>query len=500
MSTPWLVPSAPGRVLGGRYRLDQRDRARRHGHGVARRGPAAVAPGRGQDAPPRARATTTALRTRFRQRGDRRRRARPPQHRRHLRHRRRRRHRVHRHGARRGRRRCASSSTATARCRPPEAADIGAAGGRRARRRAPRGLVHRDVKPANVLVQPDGRVKVTDFGIAKATRRDDLTRTGTVMGTARYLAPEQVEGGPSTRAPTSTRSVSSCTRCSPGRARSAATPRSRPRSRASRPPRRRSHRYGPTSRPASRTWSSARWNATPTTGGPTRPRSRDALTPFRIAAPDRTADATVPRRDATARPRRRPHRRTRRSSTTASASARGSSSGSSRSRSASGSATRATCSPPTRRTTPPRRWPRPRARTCTIARVVAFDPEGDQVEHDDEVGLAIDGDETTAWSTEPYYNPTMAPKPGVGFVAELAGSADGRRGHADDPAGRMVGLDLRLRALRHHARGLGPARRLAARRPARRTGSRSTPRRPGATCWCGSPSWSRSRTGTTRPR
>lgn len=57
------------------------------------------------------------------------------------------------------------------------------------------GLVHRDVKPANVLVQPDGRVKVTDFGIAKAAGTDDLTRTGTVIGTARYLAPEQVNGG-----------------------------------------------------------------------------------------------------------------------------------------------------------------------------------------------------------------------------------------------------------------------------------------------------------------
>jgi hypothetical protein len=56
------------------------------------------------------------------------------------------------------------------------------------------GLVHRDIKPANVLVQPDGRVKVTDFGIAKAAGSDDLTRTGHVVGTARYLAPEQVDG------------------------------------------------------------------------------------------------------------------------------------------------------------------------------------------------------------------------------------------------------------------------------------------------------------------
>src|SRR5215831_12539367 len=62
------------------------------------------------------------------------------------------------------------------------------------------GLVHRDVKPGNLLVGPAGRVKITDFGIAHATGSAPITQAGALVGTPAYLAPERVAGGPATPA------------------------------------------------------------------------------------------------------------------------------------------------------------------------------------------------------------------------------------------------------------------------------------------------------------
>src|ERR671915_2276771 len=79
---------------------------------------------------------------------------------------------------------------------PPEAAIDVALQILRAVRFAHRhGVIHRDIKPHNVLIDADGRVKVTDFGIARAGA-SDMTETGSIMGTAQYLSPEQAQGQP----------------------------------------------------------------------------------------------------------------------------------------------------------------------------------------------------------------------------------------------------------------------------------------------------------------
>ena len=101
------------------------------------------------------------------------------------------------------------------------------------------GLVHRDVKPANVLLsEADEHAFLCDFGLARRNDSEGLTQAGSFLGTADYAAPEQIGGGRSTAAPTSTPSAASSSTVSRGTPLTWATRNTRCCTRTSRAPRR----------------------------------------------------------------------------------------------------------------------------------------------------------------------------------------------------------------------------------------------------------------------
>lgn len=309
---------------------------------------------------------------------------------------------------------------------PARAADIAAQVADALAAAHARGLVHRDVKPSNVLVQLDGRVKVTDFGIAKAADQaaEDITRTGSVMGTARYLAPEQLEGRPvDERADVYSLGLvlfEMLTGHAPfGADTEIATAVARL---TSQPP-----RVGdlqPHVAPGLAHVVDRALEREPDDRWPNATAMRDALAPFRVTAPDRHVDATMP---VALPPRARPAAPVApahpviindgvgvgaRVVAWVVALALGIGGGYA-------GFVLATDSSST---------PTPRVRaagpsTLKVATVTTFDPEGDQNENDEQVALASDGKTATAWNTEPYFNPTTAPKHGVGLILELAGSS-----------------------------------------------------------------------------
>ncbi len=306
---------------------------------------------------------------------------------------------------------------------PARAADIAAQVADALAAAHARGLVHRDIKPSNVLIQLDGRAKVTDFGIAKVADQptEDLTRTGNVMGTARYLSPEQLEGQPvDERADiyslglvlyemlTARPPFGGDTEISTAVARLTTTP----------PP---VTDLRPEVAPGLAHVVDRALARAPADRWPNAAAMRDALTPFRVAAPDRGADATMP----VALPRTAPTRPAAVAPAVPDIINDGVSVGTRMLAwigalilgIVGGYAGYVLATDTTTATTTPAASTA--AKDLPILGITSFDPDGDQAENDADLGLMTDGRDSTAWATEGYFNPTTSPKPGVGFVLDL---------------------------------------------------------------------------------
>ena len=299
-----------------------------------------------------------------------------------------------------------------------------------------RGLVHRDVKPGNVLVQPDGRVKVTDFGIAKAADSggEALTRSGMVVGTARYLAPEQVEG----RAVDERVDVYSLglvlyemlcgkppfeadTDIATAVARLTAPPRPISIDRPGLPPGLVDVLDRSLARDPEERWPSAA-------------AFRDALGPFRDAVDSIPVDPTIPVR-LPPRPPARPGRRPPPSSPAATPG------GSSLARvvvwfvafavgaSAGYWIYRELDHETASHATPVA----PVAAPIPVVGARDYDPQGDQHENAAQVGAIVDGNGATVWVTETYFERNMRPKQGVGFWLDLGKVHRVERVEVDSP-------------------------------------------------------------------
>ena len=314
---------------------------------------------------------------------------------------------------------------------PARAADIAAQVADALAAAHARGLVHRDVKPSNVLVQLDGRVKVTDFGIAKAADQstDELTRTGSVMGTARYLAPEQLEGRPvDERADVYSLGLVLFEMLAGETPFGAETDIATAVARlTSQPPRLGDLR--PNITPGLAHVADRALARDPEERWPNAAAMRDALAPFRVAVPERGADATMP----VARPRPQPSAPAAAPVTAhpviindgvgvgarilawVVALALGIGGGYAGFVLATDSKTAA--KPPERAAGPS---------VLKIATVTTFDPDnfdGVPSEHPDEAKLATDGDAATFWTTDSYKEANVGGKAGVGLILELAQSS-----------------------------------------------------------------------------